>query len=814
MRIWLMAAAAVAGLHPAMTLAQDGASSVVGGQSLQGSPADGAKSSADVTPAAQSTPPPGLEDIIVTAQRRVETAQRAAVAIDVVGGAQLLGAGVTQVATLSSQVPSLTVQQIGGSTSFFIRGVGNFSVSTTSDPAAAFNYDGVYVARLTALSAAFFDLDRVEVLKGPQGTLYGRNATAGVINVLPTQPKLGELLGYGSVSYGNYNAVVAEGAINLPLGPKGALRVSGIVNQHDGYLSNGISDEDTQGLRVQMKVEATPDLTIRVSGDYTHQGGKGPGFSYLERQTLNFFTGKFTVTPTNIPRSESFLSPASQAFFTSLGAGPIGNVRATRDPFPDLFRNNDIFGANAQIDYRTDIGTLTVIPAVRFDTIRNLQPAGGFPIADLQKDIQYSIETRLAGSRGPIDYQLGFFYFDEQVRLTATTTTFGSSDSFSSAPTRYDTQSYAPFGRLTAHVASGLRLVAGVRYTHDAKQLNADNFSISAGCAIPFTCANTVLPPTMLYPGQLGFAIPVGPGTIPGPTPGSTVTRSTDVLFNQRLSASRFTYRGAVEYDVAPASLLYASVESGFRSGGFNTSVGFETFQPEFITAYTIGSKNRFFSNRVQLNLEAFYWDYTNEQVAHPGFDLSLPPRANSIVENVGRSEIKGVEAEGRVLVTPTTTLSADVQYLDAKNKFFTYQVPFALQSLTGCNVGPAATPGLLSVNCAGLPSFNSPKWTLNLGAEQKIALGDFQVVLSADTQYKTSRYEGFEYQPGQLQPASWTTNAQVVFGPSSNRWSLGAFIRNIENDRLLAVPFAFGGVLVGYTTPPRTYGVRGSVKF
>ena len=139
--------------------------------------------------------------------------------------------------------------------------------------------------------------------------------------MLPTQPKLGELSGYGTVSYGNYSAVIAEGAINLPLGAAGALRLSGTVIDHDGYLSNGISDERTQALRAQMKFEATPDLTIRVSGDYTHQGGKGPGFSYVERQSLNFLTGQFVVTPTNIPRSDSFLSPASQAFYASLGAG-------------------------------------------------------------------------------------------------------------------------------------------------------------------------------------------------------------------------------------------------------------------------------------------------------------------------------------------------------------------------------------------------------------------------------------------------------------------------------------------------------------
>ncbi len=192
----------------------------------------------------------GLADIIVTAQRREETAQRAAVAMNVIGGTDVTNANVTQVATLSSLVPALTVQQIGGSTSVFIRGVGNFSAAVTSDPAVAFNYDGVYVGRINSTNGTFYDLARVEVLKGPQGTLYGRNATAGVINVIPTQPKPGEFSGYVTASYGNYNALAAEAAINIPVGENGAVRISGTITDRDGYLSDGVSDDKTHGVRV------------------------------------------------------------------------------------------------------------------------------------------------------------------------------------------------------------------------------------------------------------------------------------------------------------------------------------------------------------------------------------------------------------------------------------------------------------------------------------------------------------------------------------------------------------------------------------
>ncbi|WP_293882073.1 TonB-dependent receptor [Sphingomonas sp.] len=745
----------------------------------------------------------------MTAQRKVETAQKAAVAISVVGGADIVRGGVANVTTLSSLVPALTIQQIGASNASFIRGVGNFSVSVTSDPAVAFNYDGVYLGRINSTSGTFYDLERIEVLKGPQGTLYGRNATAGVINILPTQPKLGETSGYATASYGNFNDLAIEGAANIALGENGAMRVSGAIHNRDGYNNDGTSDNKSDALRIQLKAQLTPQLMVRVSGDYTHLGGRGGSWSYLGRYTAT------TFTPSGLSRSEGVNSPASQAYFQALGAGAIGQVRARRDPFPQIFQNSDFFGTNAVVEYDTGAGVLTLEPAIRFDRIRNLNPAGGFPSNNDQRDLQYSMEARFAGKIGLFDYTLGGFYFNEDVSLRGDTTTFGSNASFNT--TSQKTDSYAFFGRVTAHLTDKLRLVGGVRYTHDTKTLDASRIAISVNCSVPFTCINTILPPSVPYLSQLPFAVPAGNGqVVPGPVAGTTVSRS-DTVFVRRSTFTHPTYRGAVEFDVGPRSLLYASVETGFRSGGFNTAVGFETFEPEFITAFTLGSKNRFFDNRLQINLEGFYWKYRNQQTAHPGFDRGRPPSANSITENIGKSTIKGFEVETRFLLTPTTVLGADVQYLDAVNDSFTYSTSAALQSRTGCPTAasvPATIPASIVVNCAGLPSFNSPKWTVNLSAQQTVPVGNYKLVLNADTQYKSSRFMGFEYQPEQLQSASWTSNAQITFSPENDRWSIGAYVRNIENKRLLAAPFAFGGVLVAYTTAPRTYGVRVAAKF
>ena len=217
----------------------------------------------------------------------------------------------------------------------------------------------------------------------------------------------------------------------------------------------------------------------------------------------------------------------------------------------------------------------------------------------------------------------------------------------------------------------------------------------------------------------------------------------------------------------------------------------------------------------MQLNVEAFLWDYKDQQVSHLGLDLA--GRTAQFIQNIGKSRIKGVEAEGRVLVTPTTLLSADVQYLDAKNRSFTYQQGTATGApLTGCTYAVSSNPAFYNVNCAGQQSYNSPKWTVNLAAQQTFAVGDYKFVAGADTQYKTSRTVGFEFLPEQRVGSTWMTNAQISFGPANDRWSIAGFIRNIEDNRILnfATSHPLANALVGGSTAPRTYGARASVKF
>ena len=344
-----------------------------------------------------------LGDIIVTAQRRSENVQRAAVPIAVISAQGLLKSGVSDPTALGSVVPALSVTPAAaGRPNFFVRGVGNFTVNPLFESAVAFNYDGVYIGYPGSTSGVFYDLERVEVLKGPQGTLYGRNATGGAINVLPVHPKPGELSGYVSGSYGNYDAVNMEGAINVPLGSMGAMRISGNVVNHDGYLTDGTSDEDTRALRVQMLGELTPALTVRVSGDYAHTGGVGPGVSYISAYRYNPASGTYTVIASGLDPSVGFYDPAAQAFRRSLQAGPAGRQLSDISPYPYI--RGDFYGADAEIGYKVGAGELTLIPAWRYSYTDNIATSTGFTARTHQKEEQVSVEARFVSKRvGPID---------------------------------------------------------------------------------------------------------------------------------------------------------------------------------------------------------------------------------------------------------------------------------------------------------------------------------------------------------------------------------------------------------------------------
>lgn len=795
---------------------------------------------AQANPDAAGTEQPGvgLQEIVVTAQHRSESSQRAAVALDVVSASELQNAGVVTSTTLNAAVPSLYVARTGGSSaSYFIRGVGNFTNNGYTDPAVSFNVDGVYIGRPGSTIGAFYDLERIEVLKGPQGTLYGRNATGGAINVIPARPIPGKFAGRISAGYGSYEAFDAEGFVNVPMGENGALRVSGKVIDRKGYNDDGTSDEKGHALRVQMLANLTPELTVRLSGDYTHVGGVGVGGSFTH--AINTTPGtaatatspaNYTIVPTGLDPFSGLHSAAGTAFFARrvLG-GPSINPGPLAYPFLD----NDYYGANAELTWKTGIGTLTVIPAFRNARVHNLFNGPAFRGGLVREDSsQFTLEARLAGERvGPFDWLLGAFYFDENVkgRQNFSQYTVNSFQAFDA-----NNKASAVFGRLTFNATDRLRLVGGLRFTKDKKRFAGPGRNLIEICTNPAGCIGGPSVPVALTYEDLAQQITLP--TLPGPGNGVAFGTTGNRLFfaplalNQRLDRRRTTWRGAVEFDVGPQSLLYASYETGFRSGGFNFALGRESYEPEFIKAWTLGMKNRFLDNRLQLNIEAFRWNYTNQQVAHFGLDST---GGNSFfTENIGKSRIQGIDVDLQFRATPTTTLRGSMQILDNKLISFTYNTQRnttnnALPPPVGCpaTAGTAPIPGSTTgatgtvwvVNCSGKNGYNSPRLAVNAGIEQVIPLGEYELVATVDGRYRSNRMTSFEYLELQNSGSDFTADASLRFGPQDGKWSLTGYVQNIGN-RLIPTLSSFAGtsgnVVVTNYAPPRTYGVKGSVSF
>ncbi|AIT81834.1 TonB-dependent receptor [Novosphingobium pentaromativorans] len=766
--------------------------------------------SADETGASASS----LQEIIVTAQRREENLQRAAIAISVVTGGDLARQGISQPNQLQAVVPSLQTRTGGSYSNFFIRGVGATVTNGYTDPAVAFNYDGIYISRPSALNGYFYDVQRVEVLKGPQGTLYGRNATGGAVNVLSNLPKLGELSGSLTGEVGNYDLVHVDGHINVPIGNNSALRLSSNWINRSGYYRDGTGDEVSRAARLQFLTEPTEDLKIRLSTDYYHQGGNGQGSTIstvINPVTSNGVVTGYSYDPTNLAPNTGIRSRETQAI---LGTRFLLPTRVFNPAEPDYNTlDNTFWGVNAQVDWRTPIGTLTVLPAYRRSKLNIRETDGGNPTRINELSKQTSLELRLASdSDGPLKYLAGLYYLKEDIDARYI---FNFRNVSPYQDLKTGVKSYAAFGRLTYELSDSFRLTGGLRYTNDKRYMDGDGLVLVAICTEPGTapCANGVAVPIFENLSDLGISQPYAPTPIPGT---STVLLPKLNSVNGKSSESAVTWRVGAEWDIGPRSLLYASYETGFRSGGFFFTADDPTFKPEKIGALTIGSKNRFFDNRLQLNVELFYWKYRDQQVSH----ISTDSTGGSvfITENVGRSTNKGFEVETRFLPFKNTLLSADVQYLDAKFNEFTYNAPNSgSPPVNGCASSLASNSVTYLIDCSGGAPLRAPKWSMNFGIEQTIALmNGADLVANLSTHYQTSSLVGTEFIAAEMQKSYWMSNASITYKSSEGNWSLTAFLNNIENTYVSnSIRLNSSNKILSTSyMPPRTYGLRATVSF
>ena len=781
-----------------------------------------------------------IGDIIVTAQRKAESLQKAALAIDAVSGDDLAQRGIAGATDITKAVPAISLPSPGGNiSSIFIRGVGNVTTSSYNDPAVTPSYDGVVLGRGGGVfGAAFYDLARVEVLKGPQGILYGRNATGGAVNIIPNRPVIGRNGAGFNVSAGNYDAVDADAYVNLGVSDNSALRLGAAYAVRDGYNRDGTDDLRRGSLRAQFLIEPSSDLSLRIGADYTHLGGRGVGGSYVGGYAPDG-AGGYAFFPSGLDASEGFNTPAANAFRNqNLGAPAFAFLSAMNS---DQRQDSTYWGVNAELNWTTGIGKVTIIPAYRESEDHSLFYGPAFNTAMTNEKIrQASLEARLAGKTGMFDYVVGGFFFNEKIDAN---NQYNQEFVLPIVNYRHKTDSYAGFGQLTANITGRFRLIGGARYTHDRKSINGliNNFitfcgglppalvtppaSFGIGCATPgnmpyypnflnttdtinwLRTNNWIAPSSTDQAGYQVFPLLTGAGAI---------LKTYNPVVDSK-GFSRVTWKGSAEFDLSPHNLLYATVESGYRAGGLQMTESKTSYKPEFITAYTIGSKNRFLDNHVQLNLEGFIWKYRDQQITY--FTVDTSGTLINSNENAGRATIKGFDVDLLIKPTGRTTLNAKVQYLDSRyDDLHLYTAAprdnfNCAYTFTGGTAGGAPVKDF---NCSGNPLLFSPKWTVNLGAEQKVPLGErLELVANVDTAWRDRQWGGFEYLAFENIPAYWMTDAALTLRDPSGGWSLTAYVRNIEDKRRDLAPQASPlGMAVGHFSAPRTYGLRLSGNF
>ncbi len=744
-----------------------------------------------------------IADIIVTAQRRDESLQKTSVVLDVLSRAEMSRAGVTRVEDITRLSPGVLIATTTASPQIYVRGVGDFASTSISNPAVAVSVDGVYVARLQSLPADMYDFERIEVLKGPQGTLYGRNASGGAINIITAKPQLGKFGGRFSTEMGNYDAVTTSLAVNLPIGETFAVRVAGNYVRRDGFTNDGFGDASSEAVRVRALWQPSSAVSLMVNGSAGHVGGRGPA-NVIASAAMG---GKKFISGT---------SAEGRAYIGARTFPPLAALVALPDG-SDAHQDMDFRNVSAQLDVDMGFATLTVIPAYRdtkmfYNAYPFVEASFGAPLATAparpdiparpEKSEATSAEVRLSNAGDKFKWVVGAFYYNEnqnsQYRVNGGVLLNNGivSDLY--------TKAYAGFAQATYSLTPQLRAIGGIRYTSDRRELrNGQTFALA--------------------PSFLGF----------DSTPAPIISTQPILVesYQGRRTFDNVSWKAGVEYDLSPDSMFFATASSGFKAGGFNQlayaggPVNGNTataFEPEKLYSYDIGLKNRLFGNRLQLNLGAFYWDYRNQQINH--FTINSAGAVGIEFVNAQKAEIYGGNID--LIAKPWTggTFTAAAEYTHARYKKFVYETANLLPGASGCVVG-VATPlrmgpngPIQSVDCSGHPVARAPEWTGSAGFNQEVPVGNAGTVsLSADMTFATARDLTFDYVAATRVGGYAMFNAGVSFSDPDNRFTLMGFVRNLTNREVFTgaeqPTFAPNTALMSVALP-RTYGIRFEMNF
>ena len=714
------------------------------GASAQGAAAAAADAASTTT---------ALEEVIVTAQKRSENLQDVPASITALTSDALEARQINSLADLRALVPSFQVGYNYGSNLITLRGVSTNLTAGADDPSVAMHIDGVYQPRSRNLDVAMIDLQRVEVLSGPQGTLYGRNATGGVVNYILNQPTK-EFEAKVTGVAGNYNRFGVEGMISGPLTDKLSYRLVGIW------------DDQSKGF--------TKDLTAgapRSSIESKRVAGVRGALRFQPTDAVRFDLDAFYVD-TKSPQNPGVLAPSGNAFLrtvltpqtyephkTYAGSDTYGNSEDLQASLTGSWSIND------NLELKSITGYQTLINSINQD-----YDATAFRGQDTNQDTKsqtFTQEFNLTGRSfdGRLTSIFGFFYLDDHVKTAA----FAFIKSSPAAAFQglflsdQDAKSYSFFTDQTFAVTDKLRLIAGVRYNNDKKTMT--NRIVVGGAT---TCAG----------------------------------------LSQTLKWDAWTPRFGAQYDVAPGIMAYVTWQKGFKSGGFQANTCLDSYDPESIKGVEAGIKSEFWDRRARLNVAAYRYTYSNlqvqKQVGIAGFS----------VVNAADSRLKGIEATFELSVTDRLQLSAAGMVQSAK--YLDFLNCNATLSSVACTAADPRSATERQEQLKGNWLNRAPPYSMNMAIQYTFDVARGELVLRGDSVWVgKTRYNEFNT-PILTQNEYSVQNAYATYTPEKSNLTFRAFIKNLAN-KDYRVHANYGSSQQTYNVfwaPPRTYGAEISARF
>jgi iron complex outermembrane receptor protein len=746
-----------------------------------------------------------LSEIVVTATKREQGAQDVPISIAAVGAESLAANRIDNVYNLQAVVPGLQVQAVdppGQGTAFALRGLGNSVFNMGFDPAVATFVDGVYRSRSGLVASTdFVDLERVEVLKGPQGTLFGKNTTAGVVHLISKKPTFDGVNGMIEAGYEDYSRVRLKGTINLPASDTLAFRLSGSYANGDGWMklinsSRELHDLNRWSLKGQMLFKPNDDVSFHLVADY----------SKLEENCC------WAMRLVNDPRTGSVNGPIAGAAGSGIVDPPDLDGKTAESNFGPDFEAKD-YGVMGELNWNLGGATLTSITALRKykDTAAKDNDFSGVDILrsnqNLPKVKLFSEELRLAGSTDRFNWLVGAFFSKETIEVT-NEFIWGSQVNQLQifgpllGPGRaflhefeQDVKSYAAFANVDFKVTDRFTLSAGFRYSEDKK----DGSMVSnhpPGAVLPFAS----LPLAVVYDYDVSRK-----DSEPTWTVNAKFDFTDDVMGFVTYSRGYKSGGISMTRDAAGSALFFGSPFTGCPPGSVPVggplcggSPQDPTFKPEKADHYEAGIKSDLLGKRLRVNASVWYTDFKNLQYQ----TLRAADGAFAVV-NIAGAKSKGGELELTLAATERLTLNASLQYLDTS---FDGSVP-------------ALTPGNPALGGQRLPFSSKLSGNVGFNFEQPIS-GDWRLLASGNLFFRGKYFNFTEPAPGLVQKGYELLNLRL--GVANDNLEFAAWCRNCTDKMYTWSNFAipFDGALLGHGTrwahpaEPRMWGVTASYRF